>query len=264
ATLILENLSNDGDEAKKDIYRSVMAKEPNRNLHLLKSGPPEFAYPSLLDRVQQKIDVEADLRRLARARFEEKDATLYVPPLAKSNLQASDDELFELIPMVNKFLESDLKVLLLLGDSGAGKTAFNRQLDHRLWTGYMDKSKTSRIPLLISLPSIDRPERDLIAKHLRMHEFSEPQIRELKSREFVIICDGYDESQQFQNLYESNGFNKDGGWCVQMIVSCRSEHLSQEYRHLFQPARSSSMDPDLFNQAVLVPFSPDQIKDYIA
>ncbi|KAG0003477.1 hypothetical protein BGZ79_000811 [Entomortierella chlamydospora] len=262
ATLLLESLANDGDEPKKDIYRSVMAKEPSTNLHLLKSGPPEFAFPSLLDRVQQKTDVEADLRRLARVRIKEQDVTLYVPPLAKSNLQAS--ELFELIPMVNEFLKSDLKVLLLLGDSGAGKTTFNRVLDLRLWNDYMDKSKTSRIPILISLPAIDRPERDLIAKHLRMHEFSEPQIRELKSREFVIICDGYDESQQFQNLYESNGFNKDGGWHVQMIISCRSEHLGRDYRHLFQPARSSPTDPDLFKQAVLVPFSPNQIKDYIA
>ena len=228
----------------------------------MKSGLPELASPSLLDRVQKKTDVEADLRRIARLRIKERGGTVYVPPLAKANLQAGDDALFKLIPVVDEFLESDLKVLLLLGDSGVGKTTFNRELDLKLWKAY--KQKTGRIPLLISLPSIDRPEKDLIAKHLRISEFSESQIRELKDREFVIICDGYDESQQTQNLYESNGLNTDGGWKAQMVVSCRSEHLGQDYRDLFQPARSSLADPDLLLQAVLVPFSMPQIKEYIA
>ncbi|KAF9202010.1 hypothetical protein BGZ49_007804 [Haplosporangium sp. Z 27] len=262
-TRLLENLANDGDAAKQDIYRNHTTNESSPSL-FFKLCSPEFAYPSLLDRVQQKTDVEADLRRIFRSRMKERSGTVYVPPLAKTHLQASNDALFPLIPMVDKFLSSSLRVLLLLGDSGAGKTMFNHELDLKLWRVYMDNPKMARVPLLISLPAIDRPEKDLIAKHLRMSEFSEPQIREMKNREFVIICDGYDESQQFQNLYESNGFNKDGGWQVQMVISCRSEHLGQDYHDLFQPARSSTTDPNLFKQAVLVPFSMDQIKDYIA
>ncbi|KAF8958122.1 hypothetical protein BGZ46_002036 [Entomortierella lignicola] len=262
-TRLLEDLANDGDVAKQDIYRIHTTNESSLSL-FFKLSSPEFAYPSLLDRVQQKTDVEADLRRIFRSRMKERGGTVYVPPLAKTHLQASNDVLFPLIPMVDDFLSSSLRVLLLLGDSGAGKTMFNHELDLKLWKAYMDNPKVARIPLLISLPAIDRPEKDLIAKHLRISEFSESQIREMKNREFVIICDGYDESQQFQNLYESNGFNKDGGWQVQMVISCRSEHLGQDYHDLFQPARSSTTDPNLFKQAVLVPFSMDQIKDYIA
>ncbi|KAG0277389.1 hypothetical protein BGZ96_002884 [Linnemannia gamsii] len=262
AVLLLENLANDGDAAKQDIYRSFTTKEHFPDVYFLNSGHPEFAYPSFLDRVQQKTEVEVDLRRILRMRIKESDSTVYIPPLAKTHLQASDDVFFPLTPMVDEFLSGDKKVLLLLGDSGAGKTTFNRELDCALWNRY--KPRTGRIPLLISLPAINRPEKDLIANHLRINEFSEPQIRELKGREFVIICDGYDESQLSQNLYEMNGFNKNGGWQVQMIISCRSEHLGPDYRDLFQPARSSTTDPELFKQAVLVPFSPSQIKDYIA
>ncbi|KAF9161622.1 hypothetical protein BGX21_008753 [Mortierella sp. AD011] len=262
-TQLIENLANDGDAAKQDIYRYHTANESSPPFFVMLCSP-ELAYPSLLDRVQQKTDVEADLRRIFRARMKERGGTVYVPPLAKTHLQATDDALFSLIPMVDEFLSSNLRVLLLLGDSGAGKTMFNQELDLKLWMAYMANPKTARVPLLISLPAINQPEKDLIAKHLRISEFSEPQIREMKNRELVIICDGYDESQQFQNLYESNGFNKDGGWQVQMIISCRSEHLGQDYRYLFQPAQTSATDSSLFRQAVLVPFSMDQIKDYIA
>ncbi|KAG0004117.1 hypothetical protein BGZ79_010242 [Entomortierella chlamydospora] len=262
ATRQLEDLKYNRDAVKQDIYRSFMTKNSSPDLRFLQSGPPELAYPSLLNRVQQKTDVEADLRRISKKRMKEQEGTVYVPPLAKTHLRGSNKVLFSLAPMVNEFLHSDQKVLLLLGDSGAGKTTFNRELDRLLWSEY--KPRTGRIPLLINLPAIDRPEIDLIPKHLRINEFLEPQIRELKAREFVIICDGYDESQQSQNLYEMNEFNKEGGWKVQMVISCRSEHLNTEYHDLFQPSRSNNTDPELFRQAVLVPFSPSQINDYIA
>ncbi|KAG0043057.1 hypothetical protein BGZ83_011888, partial [Gryganskiella cystojenkinii] len=258
--ILIEDLATDGDATKQDIYRSFMTSKPVQ--HLLLSDVPMFPSPSLLDRVQKKVDVEADLRRIARLRFKERGGNVYVPPMAKANLQAPDSSIFPLIPMVDKFLSGNEKVLLLLGDSGVGKTTFNRELDNRLWRAY--KPRVGRIPLLISLPGIDRPEKDLIAKHLRLCEFSEPQIRELKDREFVIICDGYDESQQTQNLYETNGLNKDGGWKAQMVISCRSEHIGQDYQDLFQPAPLNSSDSNLLFQAVLVPFSIGQVKEYIA
>ncbi|KAF9950714.1 hypothetical protein BGZ72_007667 [Mortierella alpina] len=260
ATLLLNDLALNGDATKQDIYRASMAKESGQGF-IFNSGLPILASPSLLDRVQKRTDVEADLRRIARHRFKERGGTVYIPPLAKHNLQSTDDALFPLIPMVDDFLQGSKKVLLLLGDSGVGKTAFNRELDFRLWKSY--KAKKGRIPLMISLPAIDRPAKDLIPKHLRTNDFSEPQIRELKNREFIIICDGYDESQQTQNLYESNGWNKEGGWKVQVILSCRSDHVGQDYQDLFRPSSSASTAGQLFQQAVLVPFSMSQVKEYI-
>ncbi|KAI8345453.1 hypothetical protein B0O80DRAFT_491761, partial [Mortierella sp. GBAus27b] len=170
---------------------------------------------------------------------------------------------FHWMQNVEEFLDSERKVFLLLGDSGAGKSTFTRHLEYNLWQGY--KKNTGRIPLHINLPAIDKPEQDMIAKQLRMSEFNEPEIRELKThRRFILICDGYDESQQTHNLYMSNRLNQEGEWDAQMIISCRSEYLGVDYRDKFQPGdRNRSSESGMFQEAVIAPFSESQVNDYI-
>jgi len=91
------------------------------------------------------------------------------------------------------------EILQLLGNSVAGKSTFSRELEYDLWQ--LCKKK-GRIPLYTSLSAIDKPEHDMIAKQLRIAEFSEEQIREMKHYlKFVLICDGCDKSQQTQKLY---------------------------------------------------------------
>jgi WD40 repeat protein len=164
---------------------------------------------------------------------------------------------------VKEFLESDQKVFLLLGDSGAGKSAFSLELEHELWRSY--KNKADRIPLHINLPGIDKPEHDMVAKQLRRVEFTEPQIREMKHyRKLVLICDGYDESQQTHNLYMSNRMNQSGEWDVKMIVSCRTEYLGADYRDRFQPGdRNQQSKSSLFQEAVITPFTLNMVHAYI-
>ncbi|KAG0285707.1 WD_REPEATS_REGION domain-containing protein, partial [Dissophora globulifera] len=150
-----------------------------------------------------------------------------------------------------------------MGDSGAGKSTFNLELERDLWDSY-NKYKR-RIPLFVTLPTIDKPEQDLIAKHLRKYDFNEEQIRELKSdREFILICDGYDECHQQSNLYTSNRLNQPGEWNVQMVISCRSEFLGHDYRRRFQPGdRNDWTGGALLQEAAISPFSEKQIKHYI-
>jgi len=164
---------------------------------------------------------------------------------------------------VKEFLESDQKVFLLHGDSGAGKSTFSRELEIDLWQSY--KTKTGRIPLHINLPAIEKPEHDIIAKQLRRYDFTEAQIREMKHyRKFILICDGYDEIQQSHNLYMSNRLNQHGEWDAQMIISCRTEYLGADYRDRFQPGdRNNQLDALLFQEAVIAPFSIDQVRAYI-
>jgi len=224
---------------------------------------PQLASPSLLDRVQNKPDVEGALRQLRKQRLRERGNTVYIQPQAKAGLKASDNDRFPLKEKVQAFLDSSQKVFLLLGDSGAGKSTFNLQLECDLWQEY--KKTTGRIPLHINLPAIDKPEQDMIAKQLRKAEFTEPEIRELKvHRKFILICDGYDEGQQTHNLYTSNRLNQPGEWNAQMLISCRSEYLGVDYRDRFQPGdRNSRSDPGQFQEAVITPFTPDQVHDYI-
>ena len=162
----------------------------------------------LLDQVQNKPSVEPALRNYQRRRLLEQEQRnpVYIPPQAKATREAPDDELFDLTDKVNEFLYGDQKVLLLLGDSGAGKSTFNMELEIDLWKAYNKDKK--RIPIFVTLPAIDKPEHDLIAKQLRKYDFNDAQIQELKSyREFILICDGYDECQKKDNLYTSNRLN---------------------------------------------------------
>ena len=261
AETLLQGLESSGDEMKQDLHR--MCREKGAISYPLKAPFLELATPSLLDRAQNRPDVEGTLRLLRKQRTKERGTAVYIPPQAKTSLQASDSSQFPLMEKVRGFLDSDQKVFLLLGESGAGKSTFSRELEYQLWQSY--KNKTGRIPLHVSLAAIDKPEHDMIAKQLRRAEFTEPQIREMKQyRKFILICDGYDESQQTHNLYMSNRLNQPGEWDAQMVISCRTEYLGNDYRDRFQPGdHNSQSDSSLLQEAVITPFSLDMVHAYI-
>ncbi|KAF9909822.1 hypothetical protein EC991_007993 [Linnemannia zychae] len=207
--------------------------------------------------------LENDIHRLKVQRLKEYSRTIYIPPLAKPALRADETTLLPLMERALTFLESQQQVLLLLGDSGAGKSTFNLKLENTLWTSY---KHDALIPLYINLPTIDDPAQNLIAKQLQYYDFSEEQIQELKLyREFVLICDGYDESQLEINIHSANEFHKQGQWKVKMVVSCRSQYLGVDYRSRFQPQLSGmhGHDVELMMEAVISPFSEEQIEQYV-
>jgi len=261
AESLLQELESSGDARKQDMYRACRKNGPIA--YPLKVSTTGIASPSLLDRAQNRPDVEGNLRLLKKQRTKERGNAVYIQPQAKASIRVADDTRFPLMEKVQEFLSSEQKVFLLLGDSGAGKSTFSRELEFELWQSY--KSKTGRIPLHINLPTIEKPEHDMIAKQLRRTEFTEPQIREMKNhRKFILICDGYDESQQTHNLYMSNELNQPGGWDAQMVISCRSEYLGSDYQDRFQPGdRNKKSDSSLFQEALITPFTLDQVHSYI-
>jgi WD40 repeat protein len=262
AQSLLLGLEEEGDDAKQAVYRAAMAGSSSYNS--LQVCLPMPTSSPLLARALAIHSVEGDLHRLRVQRLKERENTLYIPPQAKPTLQSSDDTLFPLMEKSLEFLESHRQVLLLLGDSGAGKSTFSLQLEHTLWKEY---KRGSYIPLYINLPTIDNPEQDLIAKELRYQNFSEDQIQDLKlHRQFIVICDGYDESQLKTNLHTTNQFNQPGQWNTKMVVSCRSQYLGQDYRSRFQPQSTNHYThaiPDLMLEAVIAPFSRVQIGQYV-
>ncbi|KAF9114250.1 hypothetical protein BGW39_003406, partial [Mortierella sp. 14UC] len=184
--------------------------------------------------------------------------------MAKANLQARNDDLFPLMDKVQEFLAGDREVMLVLGDSGAGKSTFNKHLEHQLWTIY---SKGDRIPLHINIPAIERPDQDMVTKQLQMYNFNDDQIREMKEhRQFILICDGYDESQLTTNLHKLNRLNQQGQWQAKMIASCRTQFLGPVYLDRFVPQGENHYQRpalDRFQEAVIAPFSKQQIEDYV-
>ncbi|KAG0291564.1 hypothetical protein BGZ96_005064 [Linnemannia gamsii] len=230
----------------------------------LRSRLPLPTSSPLLTRVQNIPDVEYDIHKLRLQRLEERRRGVYIPPQAKPNLKAGNDTLFPLMEKVQEFLAGHRQVFLVLGNSGAGKSTFNLEMENTLWRGYKHHGP---IPLYINLPTIDDPAHDLIEKQLQYYNFSEPQIQEMKLyREFVLICDGYDESQLKINIFTTNNFNQTGQWKVKMVISCRTQYLGQEYRSRFQPHstdRYQRVAVDLFEEAVVAAFTRAQIQQYV-
>ncbi|KAG0203958.1 WD_REPEATS_REGION domain-containing protein, partial [Mortierella sp. GBA43] len=261
AERILQELSESGDDKKRTLYQSCRKNGPTT--YPLRITRQEVESPSLLDRVQSRPDVEGSLRIVRKQRTKGRVNTVYIQPQAKPSIHAAEDARFSLMNKMTEFLGSDQKVFLLLGDSGSGKSTFTHELELQLWKSYV--KMTGRIPLYINLPTIDKPEHDMIAKQLRKCEFTEPQIREMKHhRKLILICDGYDESQQTRNLYVSNQISQPGEWDAQMVISCRTEYLGADYRDRFQPTdRNHQPDSSLYQEAVITPFSLNQVHSYI-
>ncbi|KAF9283425.1 WD_REPEATS_REGION domain-containing protein, partial [Linnemannia elongata] len=220
--------------------------------------------PQIETDAQEILCLEDDLHNLRSQRLRELHQPIYILPMAKANLQAQDDDLFSLKERVQEFLASQRQVMLVLGDSGSGKSAFNRHLEHQLWTDY---NQGGSIPLYINLPTVDDPAHNLIEKQLQYLDFSDDRVQEMKQhRQFILICDGYDESQLMTNIHTTNHLNQPGQWRSKTVISCRSQYLGQDYHSQFQPQPSGQVPStwlNLFQEAVIAPFSKEQIEEYV-
>ena len=261
AKSLLHELATDEDHKKQILFRAC--QQEGTSFYPLKVAQSEFVSPSLLDRVQKRPDVEGKIRQLKKQCTKDRENTVYLPLHGKANLRDPGNTRFLLKDKVREFLESSRKVLLLVGDSGAGKSTFSRELEFDLWQAY--QPNTGTIPLYIDLPAIDDPECDIIVKQLRKSKFTERDIRELKKgRNFVLICDGYDEARQTNNLYATNQLNQPGEWNAKMVISCRSEYIDVDYRERFQPGYCNQQsDSSIFQEVVIMPLTLSQVQDHI-
>ncbi len=181
----------------------------------------------------------------------------YVEPRGKAGLHESHT--FNLLSKIKELL-TEKQVVLLTGDSGSGKSTLSRVLEKHLWE---NKKEHDAIPLFISLPSIEKPDDDLIAKALKKRGLSKFQIQTLKKHKFVFILDGYDETGQTKNLYQRNLINQPNGWQGHMVISCRSEYLGQDYRRYFEPKTNLRGEDPSFQEVVIEPFSEKECNQYL-
>ncbi|KAG9067027.1 hypothetical protein KI688_012939 [Linnemannia hyalina] len=267
---ILSTLRSSSDESVNNravaLFQKLDLGNTPRTQHPypLRSHLPIPESSPILSKVQCIPYMEYELYKLQMQRINDGNMSIYISPMAKASLQAQDNEVFPLMENMQEFLSSSRQVMLILGDSGVGKSTFNKYLEHRLWTEY---KRGGSIPLFTNLPALERPAKDLMGEQLKRHDFSEEQIQELKQhRQFIVICDGYDESQLTINIHNSNGFNTSGQWKVKLVISCRSQYFGHDYHDRFVPnggGHYNRPSVDLFQQAVIAPFSTEQIKDYV-
>jgi WD40 repeat protein len=220
-------------------------------------------YPTLLDRVQDTPDVEILLRHLRKQRLKRGGSALYIETRAKASVDSSDQAPFLLMDKVKEFLHTNLRVFLIIGASGVGKSTFCRELECALWKSY--QTMDGHVPLYIDLTSIDNPNQDLVVGQLQRIGFNKDQINEMRLyKKFVLICDEYDQIQDPENLYMGNELDPPGGWSVKMVVCSRIENLGANYLRCFQPMnQDGEPQPELLQQAVIIPFYTDQVQDYI-
>lgn len=223
-------------------------------------SPSLTSEPTLRDRAPSGLKVEDRLAHMRRKVFEDRSDRIYVPLRANPNPRVSNKTLLPLMPTVMEFLESKLRVFLLLGDSGSGKSTFCRQLVRTLWSNY---TQGSRIPIFVDLRDIDRPSDDLIESHLQEHGFSDIDVRELiHERKFVLVCDGYDESRLSTSIYTKRLGQLD----VKMVVSCRNAFLGRHYQGRFYPLGDDKYHDkcsELFEEAMIAPFQESDIQNFI-
>lgn len=254
----------DVSEAARGVVQDLHLELPLQYTYPLRARLPYPNLCSLLFIAQKFPEVEDDLGRVKRQRLEQVQLPVYIPLWAKANLQDSNDKISPLMGKITEFLASDRFVMLIQGESGAGKTTFSNRLEYELLNTY---TRGGPIPLFINLATIDRPNNELIGKQSKAYNFSDDQIQHLKQfRQFILVCDGYDEGRENINYHNTNKLNQPDEWNVKMVISSRSQYLGKEYRRCFMPMSGSCYSrttDDLFQEAVIVPFSREQIISYI-
>ncbi len=190
---------------------------------------------------------------------------IYIPLHGKHTTNP-EEETFDLAQKVNEFFvfddtnSSDPRVLLLIGDTGSGKSVFMQQLFQQSWKTRSDQDP---IPLWIPLPELLNPFEGAVEEILAKAGFSESQIDEMKKRErFIFIVDGYDELHQFQNCYVTNKWNE---WNAKVLITCRSQALyyQKDPDKYFIPFDGLKRSPWLLRKLYVAPFSLHQIESYV-
>ncbi len=212
-----------------------------------------------LDRTEEQALQRLCERQHASESIQE-DLRLYIPPCG--SYKAHEQHTFDLMAKVQEFLRGTKHVLLLLGESGTGKSLFGQHLLQRL-LGEKQTGEGARIPLFISLPRTQDPVGDLLPETLQSYGFSSHEIDTLKqTREWIFILDAYDEMNQLENLYVSNALKE---WKAKVIISCRSSYLAgiEDYLQYFIPYEGEKRLRDAFQELHVAPFESAQIKSYI-
>ncbi|KAF9934471.1 hypothetical protein FBU30_001964 [Linnemannia zychae] len=223
------------------------------------------------------MTVNDQLDRLKGQILSQPENMLYIEPLAYDvslgvtpsdsdlGLKAQDPLAKSLMGMTQEFLSGTDQVLLVMGDSGSGKSVFLHQLERELWERYTDINDP--IPILVNLRLFSSIGYGLMNRILMSKNFSDIQIQYLKSKRFFLICDGYDEVQIRENIYNLNMFNKPGQWIVKLILASRNDPVDYDINGRFGPANEDryvqSKEINFLRKVSLAQFNDQQIKEYV-
>ena len=184
---------------------------------------------------------------------------LFVPP--SGSFSQFSQHTFDLTGAVEEFLESPEKqVLLLLGDSGSGKSLFSQRL---IIKKAQQHQTGQRIPLFISLPTLRNPKNQLLQEFFKRHNFTSEEIEQLRrNHQFIFILDAYDETNILENFYLKNKLDE---WQAKVIITCRTSYLVhvEDYKKLFMPYKGERAYSAAYHELYVAPFMSAQIELYV-
>jgi len=211
-------------------------------------------HPTLQIFIKDKIDI---IRHHHSLKF-------YIP-LNVSESIYSYERNFDLEEKTYEFLNSNVSTLLLLGDSGSGKSTFCTHLSIKLIEDYRCDNNNP-LPVLIRLGfSLDATKRGrLIESEFYRFGLSSTDIASLKkSIKFIFILDGYDELNEKINIV---AINKLSEWNAKIIITCRTQYLENNEDY----AIFSKVDPSSYKYFIesykilyIIPFSEKNIDCYL-
>ncbi len=153
----------------------------------------------------------------------------YIPSMFGSTEHVVPKERLSSIDMIRGFLEGQARLMLLLGDSGSGKTMFGQWFVNDMW-----EKNAPWVPLFIHLPRLkikNKINRDGAHKYPFLEKYLEKYLQPnevailKKHAQLFLILDSYDEmaaKRREYNLYEIGDLHL---WNVRVLISCRSEAL---------------------------------------
>lgn len=206
-------------------------------------------------------------RKLKKSFEESTDVTrfdCYVRPSGEKQIGSSES--FCVFEEIDRFLETPYqRSLLILGDSGTGKSLLGIYIAWQFWERYQPGK---RVPLFIHLPVIAQEKRvgELLQAYLESEGLESQQISKVKKEPLLLILDGYDEIPEVGNLYLQNHWHTLN---VKIITTCRPEALLKRqvgysYQELFLPKKTElNSAQKCFVEFYLKKFTLEQIYLYL-
>lgn len=208
---------------------------------------------------QEQFKLESKLAKIKASIVDDeeflKEQKTYIPPMGAAAAGASSS--YDLLQEIHSFLKGNQLVLLLMGDSGSGKSLLSQTLAYQLWQTYQPISGV--IPLYVSLPTLKDPVNSLISQAAKRLGLTLEEIHEIQDkREVIFILDGYDEIPKDSDIIEGNQLLNFKG---KIIVTCRTEAIPSP--DLFVPVIGGKPKRTLLRELYIAPFSITQIDQFI-
>ena len=271
----LNQASNSGffyDQSIENPWRPYFSKMINiveindHHLNLMRSA--EFKihlHAHLTNHVQESrekqfcIEIVDKIRHgimLRMKHYEEYLRNKFVP-LSCSETQKGKKRL-ELSAEVEAFIDGDKKVLLILGDSGAGKTSTCYDIVER------QLQSSNRLPLYIPIGELTKIKTDSLERYIETQfDLGKLELAHIKlhyGKKIILIIDGYDEKNQLINYYK---FFKLYEWNAKVIITCRTQFLLDmgiDYKKYFTPIEKETKyeTPTQLTERHIQPLSKEQ------